>query len=161
MTSIRELLDKKQRRRLVVPIQVTDPTEDQNAWMGVMQALQIARSKTGEEARPDYVTQLVKNLDEAEERVNSHFAPVELQSLPQDEWEAANAEWRDDEGDINWADALAPLLAVSCVDEDLRDAAYWRDLMSRDTWTEGDTDALRMAILQLNVYAADARVPKD
>lgn len=161
MTSIRELLNQKQRRRLVVPIQVTDPTEDQNAWVGIMQALQIARTKTGDEANPDYVAQLGKQLDDAEERVNAHFAPVELQSLPPVEWEAACAEWRDDDGDVDWAQAMAPLLAASCVDEDLRDAEYWRELMSRDTWTEGDTDALRAALLTLNVYAADARVPKD
>lgn len=161
MTSIRELLDQKQRRRLVVPIQVTDPNEDQNDWMGIAQALALARQKTGDEAQPGYVAQLVKNLDEAEARVNAHFAPVELQSLPPAEWEAACAQWRNDDGDVDWAEALSPLLAVSCVDEDLRDAEYWQTLMSRDTWTEGDTDALRMAVLQLNVYAADARVPKD
>jgi hypothetical protein len=161
VTSIRELLDSKQRRRLVVPIQVTDPTEDQEAWVGAMQALTIARSKDDDEQRPDYMAQLSKQLDEAEARIKTHFANVELQSLPSAEWEAANAAWRDDEGDVNWAEALAPLLAASSVDEDLRDAEYWQELMSRDTWTEGDTDSLRAAILKLNVEAFDARVPKD
>jgi hypothetical protein len=60
----------------------------------------------------------------------------------------------------NWAEALAPLLAESCVDPDLRDAQWWAQQLARPEWSEGDTNALQMALLRLNVDAADPQVPK-
>jgi hypothetical protein len=158
VTSIRELLAQKQRRRLVVPIQISDPSEAQQQWMGVAAALEMQRGK--DDVDDKVLENLQAQLVAAEERANSHFAHVELQSLPPAEWEAVQVEWRDDDGAIDWAQALAPLLAASSVDPELQDADYWRELMAGESWTEGDTTALRMAILQLNVYAPDARVPK-
>jgi hypothetical protein len=158
--TLRDKLAAKTRRRLVVPIQVTDPTEDQQAWMGVMAAIEVERRK-GDDADAEMLANLNEQADAAAERAKDHFAEIELQSLPQRDWEAACAEWADDDGQVDWAKALAPLLEASCVDEDLQDAEYWRDTMSREDWTEGDTDSLRAALLKLNVYAVDARVPKD
>lgn len=158
MTSLRERLAAKQRRRLVVPIQITDPSVDQQAWMGVAAAIEIQRGK--DEPDQAVLANLEQQLEAANQRVQQHFADIELQSLPPAEYEAARGEWLDEDGNLNWAEALAPLLEVSCVDPDLRDADYWRELMSGDTWTEGDTNALRMAILHLNIYAPDVRIPK-
>jgi len=159
VTSIRERLEAKQRRRRIVPIQVSDPSQDHTTWMGVAAALEVERRK--DEPDPKMLENLQTQLDAAETRARDHYVDVELQALPAAEWEAAQAEWVDEDGDMTWAVALAPLLEVSCVDEELRDAGWWRDQMSRDSWSEGDTHALRAALLELNVYAVESRAPKD
>ncbi len=160
MTSLKEKLEAKQRRRLVQPIPITDSSQDNQLWMGVLAALQLEQQKEGEERSDARLASLQKQLDDAWERVRSHYADVEMQSMPRDEWNAAMLEWQGEEG-INWPAALAPLLAASCVDEDLQDESWWRAQLEQDTWSEGDTNSLRMAVLTLNVDGMDARVPKD
>jgi hypothetical protein len=159
VTSIREQLEAKQRRRLVQPIQITDPSADQQAWMGITSALQIAMGKSGEDRNEALIGQLEKQLEDAHARWRSHYADVELQSMPREEWEAAQAKWQGDKG-IDWAKALAPLLELSCVDESLQDADWWESRLNDAAWSEGDTDSLRAAILILNVDGVDPRVPK-
>lgn len=159
MTSLRDRLEAKQRRRRIVPIQVSDPSQDQAAWVGVAAALEAERRK--DEPDPKMLANLQNQLDAAEARTHDHYVDVELQALPAADWETAQAEWVDDDGDMVWAVALAPLLEASCVDEDLRDAGWWREQMARDSWSEGDTHALRGALLELNVYAVESRAPKD
>lgn len=127
--------------------------------MGVAAALEVERRK--DELDPQMVANLQAQLDAAEARALEHYVDVELQALPAADWEAAQSEWVDAEGDMVWAEALAPLLEVSCVAEELRDAGWWREQMSRDSWSEGDTHALRAALLELNVYAVESRAPKD
>lgn len=159
MTSLRERLEAKQRRRRIVPIQVSDPSQDQTAWVGVAAALEVERRK--DEPDPTMLANLQGQLEAAEARAREHYVDVELQALSAAEWEAAQSEWVDDDGDMVWAEALAPLLEASCVDEELRDAGWWREQMARDAWSEGDTHALRAALLELNVYAVESRAPKD
>lgn len=127
--------------------------------MGVAAALEVERRK--DEPDPKMLTELGKQLAAAETRTRDHYVDVELQALPAAEWEAAQAEWVGEDGDTDWAAALAPLLEASCVAEELRDAAWWREQMARDSWSEGDTHALRAALLELNVYAVESRAPKD
>jgi len=171
--SLRDRLAAKERRRLVVPIQVSDPSEDNNTWMGVMAAREKAEYSLSKDSAEDddevrrernakVLEQLENQANAAQERVRSHYVDVELQALSRTDWEAATAKWtRDDEdGAMDWPAALAPLLAESCVDNDLQDEKWWRDTLAKEEWTEGDTDALRAALLQLNVYAVEARYPK-
>lgn len=162
--SLRSRLEEKTRRRLTVPILVSDPAEDQGQAQTLYAALQVA---TGE-ADTETAKRLEAELKEVAERVRSHWAEVELQALPRDEWRAANSAWQTVETTedgpqvvTNWAEALAPLLAESCVDPDLRDAQWWAQQLARPEWSEGDTNALQMALLRLNVDAADPQVPKD
>lgn len=127
--------------------------------MGVVAALDLAKSKPDEERSDASVTNLQKQLDEAWDRVRSHYVDIELQSMPRDDWDAAMHAWDGEEG-IDWPTALAPLLAASCVDEDLRDEAWWKAQLARDEWSEGDTNSLKAALLRLNVDGLDARYPK-
>lgn len=163
MTSLSEQLEKKKRRRLVQPIQISNPGEDQQTWMGVLAALQLEQNKPDDQRSDKVIANLQKQLDAAWERFRSHYADVELQSMPRPDWNAAMTEWQGEEG-IDWAAALAPLLAQSCVDPDdlkLHDPAWWQTQLEEPSWSEGDINSLRMAVLALNVDGVDARLPKD
>lgn len=156
--SLRDRLENKERKRLVVPIQTSDPGRDHEAWMGAAGALRIAQ--TNDEATPEYKAELSKLMDEAEKRYLAHFAEVELQALIRSDWEAAMAEWQGEET-IDWDAALAPLLALSCTDPELQDEAWWAEQLAKPSWTDGEFDGLKTAILSLNVQAWEPRYPKD
>lgn len=156
--SLRDRLEAKQRKRLVVPVQVSDPSTEHEAYIGAASALQLARSN--EESTPEYIAQLEKQVVDAGERYRSHFVEVELQSLNRGDWNAAMVKWQSEEGYIDWDQALAPLLAESCTDEDLRDEEWWAARLVSPEWAEGDADAMKAAILTLNVSAMEARYPK-
>jgi hypothetical protein len=161
--SLRSRLEEKTRRRLIVPILVSDPSEDQAQMQTLHAAFQAATGAQNAEAAKGYGAELEK----VAARVRSHWADVELQAMPRDEWRAATSAWQTVETTedgpqvvTDWALALAPLLAESCVDEDLRDANWWAGQLARPEWSEGDTNALQLALLRLNVDAADPQVPK-
>lgn len=154
--SLRERLEAKQRRRLTVPILVSDPSADQHVLNGAMVALQVAQAR--EEPQADEIEILGKAQEEAAAAVQSHFADVELQAMSGNDWEAAMAAWSGEE--IDWPKALAPLLAQSCVDAELQDEQWWAERLADPAWSEGDRDTLKMALLRLNVTAANPIVPK-
>lgn len=155
--NLREQLAAKQRRRCVVPIQVTDPAEDLRVFNGAAHALRLA--ETRDPAQPGEVEQCQAAMDAADEAVMAHYAQVELQSLPAPDWEAAMAQWTGEDG-INWAEGLPALLAVSCVHEDLRDEEYWTETLADGSWSVGDRDQIKRALMHLNLSAADPIVPK-
>lgn len=154
--SLRERLAAKTRRRLVVPILVSDPSTDQHTLSGAMVALQVAQNR--EETQPGEVENLTKAVQEAADAVKAHYVEVHLQALSAPDWEAAQAKWAGDT--IDWSAALPPLLAESCVDEELQDEQWWQERLADEAWSEGDIDALRRALLLLNVSAVDPSVPK-
>lgn len=161
--SLRSRLEEKARRRLTVPILVSDPSEDQAQAQALYAAFQAATGAQNAEAAKKHEAE----FEEAAARIRSHWADVELQAMPRDEWRAANSAWQTVETTedgpqvvTDWAQALAPLLAESCVDPDLRDVQWWAEQLARPEWSEGDTNALQMALLRLNVDAADPQVPK-
>jgi len=156
--SLREQLEAKQRRRLVVPVQITDPAADERTLGGAVQALRLAESRDPRQAGE--VEACTAAVTEGSAAVLAHYAQVELQSLPASDWEAAMARWTGEDG-VDWDHALAPLLAVSCVDESVRDEAFWAGLLVTPSWTDGDRDQLKRALLVLNVSAPDPLVPKD
>jgi hypothetical protein len=161
--TLRELLETKQRRRMVVPIQISDPSEDQEIWLGAHLAMEGAKNRQDESA----IAELRPKLDEAQAKIEAHWAALELHSLPSDQWETACQVWRteldqaDAEAGIDWPNALAPLLAESCVDPELHDVDWWREQLARPGWSEGDRDALKLALLRLNVATLEPHVPKD
>lgn len=164
MTSLREQLEQKQRRRAVVPVLVSDPNADVAALNGVAVAMQSAR----EAGDTDTVTSLLAEIEEQTAKVQAHWAQVELQSLPPAEWEAAVGAWQtielQDDGPtavMNWGEGLPALLAVSCIDPDLQEAGWWKEQLASERWSEGDVDALKRAVLTLNIDAAEPRAPKD
>ncbi len=161
--SLREQLERKQRRRVVVPVLISDPSQDVATLNGVMVAMNAVH-----EGDSDAAQSLKSEVDDLTERIRSHWVDVELQSLPPAEWEAAIGAWQtielQDDGPtavMNWAEGLPALLAVSCTDPDLRDADWWREQLASERWSEGDVDALKRAVLTLNIDAAEPRAPKD
>lgn len=166
MTSIREQLAGKARRRVVVPVQMSESAGDEDSWAGAATALRLAEHRRNEaeddqarelaQAEVDSMTSL---LEERTAAIEGHFAQVELQALPSDEWEAAEQQWHD--GDKwDWGKALPPLLAASCTDAELQDEAFWADTLKLPEWGKGDKDGLIAGLLHLNVIRADLRVPK-
>lgn len=156
--SIKDLLAAKQRRRLVVPVQISNPAADQEEWLGVYHAIEAAKSR--EDADPKELESLQVQLLECSDKLQAHFVKVELQALSADEWEAAAKVFEGDD-DFDWKSGLPVLMAESCVDTELQDAEYWRETLQRPEWTDGERDALKSAILRLNVHADQGHVPKD
>lgn len=163
MSALRDLIGTKQRRRMTVPIQISDPSEDHEIWLGLQVALESAKRREDDAATALLRTQ----LDEATQRIQEHWAGIELQALPYELWETVSQVWRgevdqaDADGGIHWPEALAPLLAESCVDPDLQDADWWREQLAQPGWSEGDRDTLKLALLRLNVATWEPNIPKD
>jgi hypothetical protein len=162
--SLRERLEAKTRRRLSVPVLVSDPSEDQGELQTLLVALQAAQGRDDEEAAARLRAQAEAQAD----KVRAHWAEVELQAMPKAEWRAANALWQTVETTedgpqvvTNWDEALAPLIAQSCVDPELQDPEWWAEQLAKPEWSEGDSHTFQLAILRLNVESADPQVPKD
>jgi hypothetical protein len=162
--SLRERLEAKARRRLSVPVLVSDPSQDQAELNTLFVALSAAKGRDDEDA----AALLLAQVEDQTEKVQSHWALVWLQSLPKDVWREVNAAWQtvettEDGPEVvtNWDEALAPLIAESCEDPDLQDEKWWSDQLAKPGWSEGDTNAFKLALLRLNVDAADPQTPKD
>lgn len=162
--SLRDRLEAKTRRRLSVPVLVSDPSEDQAGLNTLFVALRAAQGRDDEAA----AAVLLPQVEAQAEKVQAHWASVELQALPRDEWRAANALWQTVENTedgpqvvTNWDEALATLIAQSCVDPDLQDTEWWTQQLAKPGWSEGDSHAFRLALLRLNVDTVDPQVPKD
>ena len=158
MTSLKKRIAGKQRRRAVVPVLVSDPTTDRHLYMGAVTALAAAQQRGADQAELDA---LGAQVAEQETAVHGHTAEVEVLALGSARWEELTAQFVNKDGDgVDWRAALPVLLAESCKDDDLRDAEWWAEQLASDAWSEGDVDALRLAVLYLNVEAPDPRVPK-
>lgn len=162
--TLREQLEAKKRRRAVVPVLVSDATEDGNQ----LAAFQHAHALAAEAGRDAEAAALLTEIEEQAGKVRAHWVEVELVALPPAEWEAAVAAWQtiqvQDDGPtavIDWVEGLPHLLALSCTDESMRDPEAWKNLLTGGSWNEGEVDSLKRAILHLNVDAADPHVPKD
>ena len=156
---LRDLIEGKQRRTAKVPILIGNPSAAaaEVATFRVALATHLAemdgkRPKKPTKADQDREKQLRADLEEAERRHAAIVVDVEVQSLPEDEWEAALAglpEEARESYELN--DILAVLLAASCVDEELQDADWWAAQLARPTWTDGDKSAISRTLLELNV----------
>jgi hypothetical protein len=151
--SLREALEAKQRRRAVVPVQITDTSDVLQEMQAVLVALSTAKDE-------GVIRQLRLQLEETQQRHRGHFADVKLQSLPPAEWEDAVTLYGLDDGRVPVA-ALAVLVSASCVDDELRDPDWWTEQLAKPAWSDGDLKSLQAALLHLNVSAPDPLVPKD
>jgi hypothetical protein len=98
--------------------------------------------------------QLQADLKAAVERFGAVTVEIELQSLPEDEWEALFGPLEEDEGgSLDLGSIHAALLAASCTDPELQDAEWWAEQLAGPAWTDGDKASLSRALLELNVYA--------
>jgi hypothetical protein len=161
--SLRALIEAKQRRTATHPILVGNPSavaaevkQLSGELLGHMQAL-AERRKAGRKptkADRDREAELKAKIEDAQARRAAMTVEIELQSLPDDEWEAAIAELDEDARDkYDLSSILAVLTAASCTDPDLQDAEWWEQQLRRPEWTDGDKSSLASTLLNLNVFA--------
>lgn len=160
---LRELIEGKQRRTAKLPILVGNPSAaaaEVDSFAGAL-ALHLATvaekkdaGKRATKADGEREKQLREDLRAAQQRQAAAVVEVELQSLPDDEWEAALAGLPEDDRERFELDAiLPPLLAASCVDPELQDADWWAGQLKRPEWTDGDKGSISGILLELNVFA--------
>jgi hypothetical protein len=161
--SLRDLIEAKQRRTANHPILVGNPSAaaaEVKALLGSL--LEHSRAvaekrKTGKrptKADGEREAQLKADLEAAEKRRAAMTVEIELQSLPDDEWEALIAELDDEARErYELTSILAVLTAASCTDPELQDAEWWAAQLKRPEWTDGDKSSLASTLLNLNVFA--------
>lgn len=169
--SLRDRIAAKTRRTASFPLQVGDAAAAA-AEVGVRRAaLELHQNRvqqrvteqggqqTDEEQKRTIV--LRGALEEAKDRHADTVVMVQLQALPDDEWDAILGDAPEDEnGDIDLDDVRGALLAASCVDETLRDQAWWESQLARPEFSKGDKIAITNTLLQLNLNTPDGRSGK-
>jgi hypothetical protein len=161
--SLRELIEAKQRRTAKWPLLVGNPSAAAADVESARRALvlheealdrkkqagkkpTVTERKRGEELRAD--------LKAAVDRFGAVTVDVELQALPDDEWEALFDPLEEDaNGEIDMSSILAPLLAASCTAPELQEEQWWAEQLRKPSWTDGDKAALSRTFLELNTYA--------
>ena len=159
MTSLRSLIEAKERRTAWLPIPIGDvaaATAGVNVARLALQAHQemlAAREDPDEQSDLEKATgeRLVADLGAALEAQRQTVAYVELQALPADEWDAIFGPIEPDEdGEIALDDVRAALLAASCTDPELQDATWWEQQLARPEWSKGDKLLINRTLLDLN-----------
>lgn len=158
---LRDQIEAKQRRTAKLPILVGNPSTSASevATFRVALAAHLAEMDGKQRAgRKPTKTDLARekelraDVEAAQVRQAADIVEIDIQSLPEDEWESALAglsEEARESYELN--DILAVLLAASCVDEELRDADWWTAQLKRPEWTDGDKSAISRTLLELNV----------
>lgn len=167
--SLRALIEAKARRTEVLPISVGDTSAAAAAVTIARAALETyqqqlaARREAGEEIvrlSEQVEEQLQADLAAALERQAATVALVELQALDDDVWDAIMDDIEDDGDGPDLSSVRAALVAASCVDEDLRDEAWWREQFARPAWSKGDLIAVNNTLLRLNLGTPAAAAGK-
>ncbi len=159
-----ERLEAKQARRAQVPILVGDLQAAQQAVSiagGALAAHEAAVKAKGKQSAADKKkhAQLTKRLEETVRAAAATVEMVDVQAMDPDEHEALCSAHTGPTGDPDLKGLLPPLMAASCVDEELRDEEKWAELLARPIWTAGERDELRLRVLGLN-QVAPARLGK-
>ena len=160
---LRDLIEAKQRRTVLHPIMVGNPSaavaEVKKLTADLMEHMRLLAEKRKAGKKPtkadtEREAKIKADLEAAQERRAAMTVEIELQSLPEDEWEAAIADLGDDAREsYDLSSILAVLTAASCTDPELQDVDWWAEQLNRPTWTDGDKSALSSALLNLNVFA--------
>lgn len=165
MSTLRNRLEAKKRRRIVVPIQVESP-ENAAASLVAAQNVLLGLEAIGKPEDDEAVLAATRRVAEATEEHKSCFVDVEFQSIPPADMEALAAMYRktdddDDDDGIDLLKIVAPLAAASAVDESLQDEGWWTEQLAQDTWTHGEKMSLAGDLININYRSPAARVPKD
>lgn len=156
---LRALIEAKQRRTARWPLLVGDPTAAAGAVESARRALVLHDEKLAGKDKPTAAEKkradkLRADLRAAVDAFGACTVEIELQSLPDDEWEALFGPIEPDaSGDIDLSSIHAPLLAASCTDPELQDADWWAEQLKKPTWTDGDKASLSRVLLELNAFA--------
>lgn len=171
MTSLRDKIAAKARRTASFPLQVGDVAAAQAEVATARAVLDLhqqqvkaridANGGQQTDAEQQRILVLRGALKEAQAREADTVVNVEIQSLPDDEWDAILGEAPEDEaGDIDLDDVRAALLAASCTDESLRDEAWWEQQLARPEFSKGDKLLINNTLLRLNLNTPDGRQGK-
>ena len=171
MTSLRDRIAAKTRRTATFPLQVGDTAAaaaEVTVRRGALDLFQQAvRARVEEDGggqtaeEQEHIAALQEQLREAKGRQDDTVALIELQSLPDDEFDAILGDAPVDEaGDIDLDDVRAVLLAASCTDESLQNAAWWEEQLAQPTFSKGDKLAINNVLLALNMNTPDGRQGK-
>ncbi len=161
--SLKARLESKAPRRGVSLVQVADPSPAQAALD--VASTQLARAELA--ARAGDAAALAARDEAAAVRqaaladVAACFVEVEFVALPGEQMEALVDRFTTrSTGKLDVA-AITPVLAARCaVDEELQDEAWWRDQLASPSWSQGDQDALRTDLLNLNWATPPDSLPK-
>lgn len=161
--SVRSLIEGKQRRTANWPLLVGNPSAAaaevetfRKALVSHQRALGLKKEAGKRPTKVDTQreTQLRDDLKAALDRAVATVVYIELQSLPDDQWEALFADLEPDAaGDLDLGPIHASLLAASCTDPELQDVDWWTAQLKRPEWTDGDKAALSRLLLELNAFA--------
>lgn len=161
MTSLRELIERKARRTAQLPVLVGDASGTARAVADAVSALQAHQREVAGREDPEALSDEDKATEQRlRDDVTSALAAqqqtvvlVELQALDSHEWDAVFGDIEPDaDGTIPLDDYRAALLAACCVDEGLRDAAWWEQQLARPEWTKGDKINADNVLLGLNLH---------
>lgn len=150
-----ERLDAKQeRQRAQVPILVGDLRAAQQAVIVARGAVaaheQRVKGKKSTAADKKKAAELTKRVDEAVKVSDETVVMVDVQAMHPVDHERLVSAHTSPTGDPDLQSLLPPLMAYSCVDEEMQDEARWAELLARPCWTAGEIDELRMRVLGLN-----------
>ncbi|HKN38788.1 MAG TPA: hypothetical protein VJ456_06745 [Acidimicrobiia bacterium] len=160
---MRDRIEAKQRRTVKWPLLVGNPSAaaaDIETFRKALAAHQaVLTAKKQAKKRPTKADlaregQLKADLQSALKRASETVEMIELQSLPEDEWEALFGPIEPDEnGELDLTPIHAVALAASCTDPELQDVDWWTEQFKRPEWSAGDRSVLSKMLLELNVYA--------
>jgi len=157
MSSLRDKLAAKARRRAVVPVEVGQLTDEDERRVVALQAQLLLALRDGDEAQAQA---LQDDIDATRESV---VAQVGFTALDPKDFEKVTAAYPSEDGEDNgldWHKAL-PVLAALCADEeDLQDDEWWSEQLEAGTWNQGEQLALWQALLHINTAAPSPYIPK-
>lgn len=153
--SLRDRLAAKQRRRVVVSVEVAPMGDDQSARVVAAQTAYLAALTKGEDG--DALRDAVEAA-QGENRVDVGFTACE-----DDVFEKVAARYPAQDGadgGFDWHAAL-PVVAALCADDvDLQDDEWWAEQFESGTWGHGEKLALWQELLALNTARPAAHIPK-
>ena len=155
MSTLRERLTAKQRRRVVVPVVVAPADGDRDERLRTAQAEMLAAASEGDPGVLVSAQRLIDDI-ESEGVVEVGFTAVDF-----DTWEkvsAAHPSKDGSDGGMDWTSALPVVAALCADDESLQDDEAWADLMAG--WSHGERLTLWLALHNLNELAPAPYLPK-
>ncbi|MGN8245235.1 hypothetical protein ACTHAM_002354 [Cellulomonas soli] len=150
--SLRDRLAAKARRRVSFPVQVSDPTADQERAAGARTQLAVGQA-TG--ITSESIEALREAVTAADAAVEAHFVDVEFEALAPDLFEellAANAPG----GDVDQPAMRIALAAACAVDEELRDEQWWAEQFASGAWSPGELADLYYRLFTVLHYTVPA-----
>lgn len=156
MTSLLERLQAKRPRRATVNVRLGEPDEATLAEIASLQAgLMSARLAQDDTEASGHEAALAEA--DARSMVGVGFTAANPLA-----WEAVASQHPSqsgEDGGVDWHAAL-PLVAAICADdESLNDDEAWRALLA--TWSYGERLSLWRTLLDINLAAPPATLPKD